>query len=132
MLLTTHRNWLRSIALLCAALLAPGDVSLIAQQGQAGAQTAATAKPETVALLPGEQLESLVAPIALYPDPLLAQILAASTYPLEIIQLQQWLAKHKDLKDKALAEAVKQQDWEPSIQGMAGPPDGGQQVGGKN
>src|SRR4051812_30084323 len=123
MLLTTHRNWLRSIALLCAALLAPGDVSLIAQQGQAGAPTAATAKPETVALLPGEQLESLVAPIALYPDPLLAQILAASTYPLEIIQLQQWLSKHKDLKDKALAEAVKKQDWDPSVQGMAGLPD---------
>src|SRR3954463_15595401 len=107
MLLATHRNWLRSIALLCAALLAPGDLSLIAQQGQAGAP-----KPEAPALMPAEQLESLVAPIALYPDPLLAQILAASTYPLEIIQLQQWLAKHKDLKDKALADAVAKQDWD--------------------
>jgi Protein of unknown function (DUF3300) len=53
--------------------------------------------------IPADQLDSLVAPVALYPDPLLAQILAASTYPLEIIQLQQWLANHKDLKDKALA-----------------------------
>ena len=47
-----------------------------------------------------------MAPIALHPDPLLAQVLAASTYPLEIVQLQQWLAKNPALKDKALADAV--------------------------
>jgi len=45
------------------------------------------------AKLPDDQLDSLVAPIALYPDPLLAQVLAASTYPLELIQLQQWLKR---------------------------------------
>jgi hypothetical protein len=64
-----------------------------------------------------------VAPIALYPDPLLAQVLAASTYPLEIVQLQQWLAKNKNLKDKDLVEAVKKQSWDPSIQAMASLPD---------
>jgi uncharacterized protein DUF3300 len=58
-------------------------------------------------------LDSLVAPIAFYPDPLLAQVLAASTYPLEIIQLQQWLAQHKDLKDQALVAAVEKEDWDP-------------------
>jgi hypothetical protein len=68
-------------------------------------------------------LDSLVAPIALYPDPLLAQVLAASTYPLELVQLQQWLAKHKDLKDKALADAVQKEAWDPSIQNMAALPD---------
>jgi hypothetical protein len=73
--------------------------------------------------IPNDQLDSLVAPIALYPDPLLAQVLAASTYPLEIIQLQQWLAQHKDLKDKALEEAVMKQDWDPSVQGLAAMPD---------
>jgi hypothetical protein len=73
--------------------------------------------------MPGDQLDSLVAPIALYPDPLLAQVLAASTYPLELVQLQQWLAQHKDLKDKALAEAVQKQNWDPSVQAMAGLPD---------
>jgi len=66
-----------------------------------------------------EQLEALVAPIALYPDPLLAQTLVASTYPLEIMQLQQWMAKHPDLKDKALADSVAKQPWDPSIQSMA-------------
>ena len=55
----------------------------------------------------------------MYPDPLLAQTLAASTYPLEIIQLQQWLEKNKNLKDKALADAVVKQAWDPSIQAMA-------------
>ncbi len=78
---------------------------------------------EPVATLPPEQLDSLVAPIALYPDPMLSQTLVACTYPLEIIQLQQWLEKNKGLKDQALADAVKKQDWDPSIQGMAGLPE---------
>ena len=54
---------------------------------------------------------------------MLAQVLAASTYPLEIMQLQQWLAKNKDLKDKALVDAVSKQPWDPSIQGLAALPD---------
>src|SRR5262249_31403456 len=70
-----------------------------------------------------EQLDSLVAPIALYPDPMLAQVLAAATYPLEIIQLQQWLEKNKNLKDKALVDAVSKQPWDPSVQAMAALPD---------
>jgi hypothetical protein len=117
MLLATHRNWLRLISLLCATLLVPGDALLMAQQGAVSAPTP-DAQP-----LPGDQLDSLVAPIALYPDPLLAQVLAASTYPLELVQLQQWLAKNKDLKDKALAETVQKQSWDPSVQAMAGLPD---------
>ena len=81
------------------------------------------ANQQQEAKLSAEQLDSLVAPIALYPDPLLSQTLVASTYPLEIIQLQQWLQKHKDLKDKALTEAVEKEDWDPSIQAMASLPD---------
>ena len=64
-----------------------------------------------------------MAPIALYPDDLLAQTLVASTYPLEIVQLQQWLAKHPSLKDKALADSVAKQPWDPSIQSMAAVPE---------
>jgi Protein of unknown function (DUF3300) len=73
--------------------------------------------------IPNEQLDSLVAPIALYPDQLLSQTLVASTYPLEVVQLQQWLEKNKNLKDKALATAVQKQNWDPSIQAMAAFPD---------
>jgi len=91
------------------------------------AQQAETPQPappaQTANLLPPERLDSLVAPIALYPDPLLAQVLAACTYPLEIVQLQQWLTQHKDLKEKALAEAVEKENWDPSIQSMAALPD---------
>jgi hypothetical protein len=73
--------------------------------------------------IPPDQLDSLVAPIALYPDPMLAQVLAASTYPLEIIQLQQWLSKNPGLKDQALADAVAKQPWDPSVQALAALPE---------
>ena len=79
--------------------------------------------------IPNDQLDSLVAPIALYPDPLLSQTLVASTYPLEIVQLQQWMAKNEDLKGKALADAVEKQPWDPSIQSMAIVPDVVKQLG---
>jgi uncharacterized protein DUF3300 len=109
------------LALLCAALLAPGEGALLAQETPP-AQAAPEAQ-EQVTKLPPDQLDSLVAPIALYPDPLLAQTLVASTYPLELVQLQQWLEKHKDLKDKALADAVAKEPWDPSIQSMAAVPE---------
>jgi hypothetical protein len=107
------------VAVLCAALLVPGDV-ISASQSQAPAS--ASSQEEAASLSP-DQLDSLVAPIALYPDPLLAQVLAASTYPLELVQLQQWLEKNKTLKDKALADAVLKQPWDASVQAMAALPD---------
>ena len=84
-------------------------------------QTPATefAEDEPAPTIPLEELEALVAPIALYPDPLLIQVLAASTYPLEIVQLKQWMDENKKLKGKALAEAVVQQNWDPSVQALA-------------
>ena len=82
--------------------------ALSAQQPQV-IQGQLSAPEEDVANIPNEQLDSLVAPIALYPDPLLAQTLAASTYPLEVIQLQQWMANNSYLKDQALADAVEKQ-----------------------
>ncbi len=84
---------------------------------------ALAADPAPESKIPPDQLDALVAPIALYPDPLLAQTLAAATYPLEIGQLQQWRQKNTTLKDKALADAVAKQPWDPSVQAMAGLPD---------
>jgi hypothetical protein len=107
------------IALGCAMLLLPGNAILLARAGP-------TALPQDTAVkIPADQLDSLVAPIALYPDSLLSQTLVASTYPLEIIQLQQWLDKHQDLasNQQQLAEAVKKQPWDSSIQAMAALPD---------
>ena len=111
------------LAVACACLLLPGEATLLAQ-APAPADAKTTAAPAEAAVkLPPEQLDSLVAPIALYPDPLLAQTLAASTYPLEIIQLHQWLVKNASLKDKALADAVAKQPWDPAVQSMAAFPD---------
>src|SRR5512138_3336462 len=94
----------QTIAVLTAFLLLPGEALVFAAQEQPAA-----AEQEQSAKVPPEQLDSLVAPIALYPDPMLSQTLVASTYPLEIIQLQQWLEKNKGLKDKALIDAVSKQ-----------------------
>lgn len=106
-------------AVVCIATLIPWGTPMAAAQTQLPDAPSA----QLSAKLPADQLDSLVAPIALYPDPLLSQTLVASTYPLEVIQLQQWLAKQKDLKEKALADAVAKQDWDPSIQSLAALPD---------
>lgn len=70
------------------------------------------------ALLDQGQLDQLVAPIALYSDPLLAQVLIASTYPLEVVQAERWLEKNKDLKGEALDEALVKEDWDDSINAL--------------
>src|SRR5438552_6083067 len=85
--------------------------------------TTTTSDTEQAPKLPNDELDSLVAPIALYSDPLLAQTLAASTYPLEIIQLQQWMDRNKNLQGKALADAVAKQPWDPSVQALVATPD---------
>jgi hypothetical protein len=110
----------RFISIICTLALLPGDWALMASQSK---QPSSPPAEEQGASIPPEQLDSLVAPIALYPDPLLSQTLVAATYPLEIIQLQQWLAKNQGLKDKALADAVQKQPWDASIQAMAALPD---------
>src|SRR5256886_5314708 len=107
------------IAITGVALLSAGSSAALAQQAESQVMTTTKEAPK----IPNDQLDSLVAPIALYPDQLLSQTLVASTYPLEIIQLQQWLEKNKNLKDKALANAVQKQNWDPSIQAMAAFPD---------
>src|SRR5215470_5778754 len=111
----------RLLAVICVVALVPGDA--LANVSSAQSTQAPAPSDQAAAKIPPDQLDSLVAPIALYPDPMLAQVLAASTYPLELIQLQQWLTKNPGLKDKALADAVAKQPWDPSVQAMAGLPD---------
>jgi hypothetical protein len=74
-------------------------------------------QPAATTLSP-EQLESLVAPIALYADSLLSQVLVASTYPLEVVEAQQWLDQNKALTGTVLTDAAKKQSWDPSIQAL--------------
>lgn len=81
----------------------------------AAQQTRAQAEADT---FPAEQIEQLLAPIALYPDALLAQIFMAATYPLDIVQADRWLADHEDLQGEALQEAVAEEGWDPSVQAL--------------
>src|SRR5436189_6383114 len=114
------------IAFLCVASLTTDNSAVAQTSQQAQSQVITTTTntgTEEAPKLPAEQLDSLVAPIALYPDPLLAQTLAASTYPLELLQLHQWLQRNPALKDEALIDAVSKQPWDPSIQAMAALPD---------
>ena len=111
----------RLAAALCSLSIVPATAASALAQEQTPPPAAAPQEPAPA--IPKDQLDSIVAPIALYPDPLLAQVLAASTYPLEIVQLQQWLDQHKDLKDQALIDAVQKENWDPSVQSMAVLPD---------
>jgi hypothetical protein len=104
------------VSILCTLILLPGDTPGYAQQPPSARASSSTSQTATI---PPEQLDSLVAPIALYPDPLLARVLAASTYPLQIIMLQRWLEKNSGLKDKQLTDAVAKQPWDPAVQELA-------------
>ena len=66
-----------------------------------------------------KELQQLVAPIALYPDALVAQILAASTYPTQIVEADRWMQRHSHLKGEDLAKEVDKQDWDPSVKALA-------------
>lgn len=110
MIFGTHRDWRRIMALMCTVLIAPGGAPLVAQEPAAGT--------EAPKLKPPEQLDSLVAPIALYPDPLLAQVLAASTYPLEIVQAQRWLKANPKLTGENLTKEAAKQSWDASVQAL--------------
>src|SRR5512139_3402403 len=81
------------------------------------------AQPAPQQLWPADQLDNLVAPIALYPDPLLGQILVACTYPLEVVEASQWLKRNRNLQGQALLDAAKQQPWDPSVQALVAVPD---------
>jgi hypothetical protein len=65
-----------------------------------------------------EQLQQLVAPISLYPESLVAQILGASTFPEQVVEADRWVQAHPDLKDDALAQAVDHQPWDPSVKAL--------------
>ena len=86
-------------------------------RAQTSPQPAPAAAPAAPAqeLLKAEQLEQLVAPIALYPDTLLASVLMASTYPLEVVQADRWIRQNKALKGEQLKAAVDKQSWDDSV-----------------
>ena len=87
------------------------------------AQTSSTAQPDAGSqLLGAAQLESLVSPIALYPDPLLSEILMASTYPLEVVEAERWVNNNKSLQGDQLKAAVDKQSWDDSVKSLTATP----------
>jgi hypothetical protein len=137
------------IVLLCLsllpgpALLGQGAQQAAQQSAQAGApQGAAPAAPQSAqpavppgapsggqagqseeALLRPEELDQLLAPIALYPDDLVAQVLTASTYPVEVVQAARFAKENANLKGEQLMDAAKDKDWDPSVKAMLQFPD---------
>ena len=110
---------LRSIVAtaVCVALAAP--VPAQTPPPSTPAPAAAAAAPSGAKTFSKEELEQLLAPIALYPDALLAQVLMASTYPLDIVAAERWVKGNPGLKDKALEDALQQQPWDASVKSLA-------------
>jgi uncharacterized membrane protein YgcG len=100
-------------------LLASVQVGCASQAPQPDTQPAAeAASPSSQAAWSPDELNQLVAPIALYPDALVAQILAAASYPGEIDDADQWIQQHSDLKGEELAKAADSQSWDPSVKAL--------------
>jgi uncharacterized membrane protein YgcG len=111
--------------LLVLALLGAVTIARAQEQEQPYPPTEqqSQAQPEPKQVWTADQLDNIVAPIALYPDPLLGQILVASTYPLEVVEASQWLKRNRNLRGQELVDAAKRQPWDPSIQALVAVPD---------
>ena len=108
---------MRCVSLLLAlAIMAAASLAAGAQQ-PAPTQTPPPSQTDQTLLKP-EQLEALVAPIALYPDALLANMLAAATYPLEVVEADRWIKENKNLKGDALKTAVDKKGWDDSVKAL--------------
>ncbi len=104
------RRWL--VAWLTATVVTMGAGVQAQSGGSADAQ-----------LFSQDRLDELVAPIALYPDSLVAQILMASTYPLEVVQAARWVKQNPGLKEQALEQALASEGWDPSVKALTNFPD---------
>ena len=101
-----NRTW--SVVAVLAVLILAGATALAAD----------TAAPADKPAFKPEELEQMLAPIALYPDSLLTQMLMASTYPLEVVQADRWVKQNKDVKGDALTTALEAQSWDASVKSL--------------
>src|SRR5712675_2940383 len=106
----------QSLAVLLCGLLVQFTVPV--ESYGAGSQSDQQA-PASASKPSPQELQQLVAPIALYPDALVAQILAASTYPTEIVEADRWMQSHSNLKGEELAKVIDKQPWDPSVKALA-------------
>src|SRR5271167_19889 len=106
-------NFQRSMALLLSCCLA-----LVSVPEGFAFQAGELPSPPQAAKQSPEQLQQVVAPIALYPDALVAQILAAATYPEQIVEAGKWMEKHKNLQSEKLAKEVNKESWDPGVKAL--------------
>src|SRR5215471_410458 len=104
---------LLSLALCFALTITASGININSQSSDEGSAGAGQSAPQTP-----EQLQALVAPIALYPDALVAQVLGASTFPDQVAVANYWLQQHKELTGNALMQAVNDQSWNPSVKAL--------------
>ncbi|HTG81973.1 MAG TPA: DUF3300 domain-containing protein [Geobacteraceae bacterium] len=104
--------WLRAVSILVVILFVLPLQSLAQQEGEAPQKK-----------LSKEELAQLLAPIALYPDELVAQILMASTYPLEIVQADRWAKSHQQSAGDVLAKQLEKEPWDPSVKSLVNFPE---------
>jgi hypothetical protein len=113
------------VALLAASLMparyaaAQDAAPAVSDETAAPAVVDESAAEPTAPAFSQEQLDQMLAPIALYPDSLLIQLMMASTYPLEIVEADRWAKKNASLKGEALEKALEAEDWDPSVKAMA-------------
>jgi uncharacterized membrane protein YgcG len=106
-------------ALLCVAAAMPPTQASAQQPPQSPPASAPSTEAKTFSQA---ELEQVVAPIALFPDALLAQVLIASTYPIEVVQADRWIAGHPGLKGTALEDALQKQPWDPAVKSLTALP----------
>ncbi len=111
-----RKLFFKTLAIALMILLAFPPGALLAADAQAGSQQG---PPQGPPPLSAAQLEQLLAPIALYPDALLSQVLMASTYPLEVVEAARWSQANPKVTGKALDEAMQKQNWDPSVKSLA-------------
>jgi hypothetical protein len=108
---------IRTMTVLCLALVLPA-------QGAFAQERPVQERPaQDRPAFPQEQLDQMLAPIALHPDPLLSQILMAATYPLEVVQAARWSRANPGLKGEAAVKAVESKDWDPSVKSLVAFPE---------
>lgn len=97
----------------------PADGILLPAPGASPSTTTAATTSAPSSQLTSDELDQLVAPIALYPDALVAQILAASTYPTEVVEAERWMQQHPEMSGETLAQSINGQLWDPSVKALA-------------
>ncbi|MET0540846.1 MAG: DUF3300 domain-containing protein [Variovorax sp.] len=120
-----------ALAVLAASCTAPVTPGPAGGAPPSGTTSVASAQGQGAPVFSEAQIDQMMAPIALYPDSLLSQVLMASTYPADVVEAAKWSAAHPDQNGDAAAKAVESQAWDPSVKSLVAFPQVIQMMGDK-